>query len=114
MGDDPAFIHYDDEIGDLANRRHVMLNEDHELAILLKPSQKVQNARRHFGVDARYWLVKKQDPGFCSKAAGKAQQLLLAVGEVTRLLSWVSGMLGTAGAAWTWSLPGAWPRSTKS
>ncbi|EGJ74926.1 putative peptide ABC transporter ATP-binding protein [Streptomyces sp. Tu6071] len=91
--DDAAEVHDGDAVGDVADDREVVRDEDvGEVELLLEPLHEVDDLRLHRDVEGRHGLVGDDDLGAQRETARDADALPLAAGELVRVAVDVLGV----------------------
>ena len=90
--DDLAVVHHDDALADLLHDLHFMCDhDDREAELLVDALEKREGGDSRLGVEGRGGLVGEKDLGVVGQGAGDADALLLAAGELGRILVGVFG-----------------------
>src|SRR6266566_3405975 len=84
--DDLALVHEDDAVGDTAGESHLVRHDHHGHAVLGEVGHDVEILVDHLGVQGRGRFVEEHDARLHGERARYRDALLLAAGEVGRVL----------------------------
>src|SRR6266568_7179937 len=79
-------MEHDNPVAPVHDHVHVMLDEENRLPLVAELLQEAENPRRQRGVHARDGFVQEDEERVAHERARELEQLLLAAGEVLRVL----------------------------
>jgi hypothetical protein len=92
MFDDLPVIHEDHAVGDLPGEAHLVGDAEHGHALLGERHHGVEHLLHHLRVEGRGRLVEQHDLRAHAQRARDGDALLLAAGELARILAACSGI----------------------